>query len=357
MENRALITGITGQDGAYLSQLLLQKGYKVYGALRSTSSSDHWRLRELNIEKDIELVPLELAEESNIIRVVDRLQVDEIYNLGAQSYVAVTFEQPIYTAEVDGVAACRILEAIRLCSQQAKFYQASTSEMFGKVRESPQTETTPFYPRSPYGVAKLYAYWITVNYRESYGLFSCSGILFNHESPLRGPEFVTRKCTIGLAEIRHGQREVLKLGNLNARRDWGFAGDYVAGIWAMLQAPRPDDYVLATGKAWTIRDFVTKAGAFLDFDIQWEGQGESEVGIDRKSGKKIIEIDQKFYRPAEVDALLGNPEKALRQLGWRPRITFDELVEMMVRADNDRVARRLIPLSQVHQHIGVAGEI
>src|SRR5271165_4372764 len=227
MENRALITGITGQDGAYLSQLLLEKGYKVYGALRSTSSSDYWRLKELNIEKNIEFVPFELAEESNIIRVVNKLQVDEIYNLGAQSYVSVTFEQPIYTAEVDGVAACRILEAIRLCSQHTKFYQASTSEMFGKVHESPQTEKTPFYPRSPYGVAKLYAHWITINYRESYGLFACSGILFNHESPLRGPEFVTRKCTIGLGEIRYGFREVLRLGNLDARRDWGFAGDYV----------------------------------------------------------------------------------------------------------------------------------
>ena len=339
MGNSALITGITGQDGAYLSQLLLQKGYRVYGALRSTSSRDYWRLRELNIDKDIEFVNFELAEESNITRVVKKLQVDEIYNLGAQSYVALTFEQPIYTAEVNGVAACRILEAIRLCSQQTKFYQASTSEMFGKARESPQTETTPFYPRSPYGVAKLYAYWITVNYRESYELFACSGILFNHESPLRGPDFVTRKCTIGLAEIRHGRGEVLKFGNLDARRDWGFAGDYVAGIWAMLQSAQPDDYVLATGKAWTIRDFITKAGAFLDFDIQWEGRGEREVGIDRKSGKRIVEVDPKFYRAAEVDALLGNPQKAVSQLGWQSRITFDQLVEMMARADNDRVVK------------------
>jgi GDPmannose 4,6-dehydratase len=341
MENRALITGITGQDGAYLSQLLLNKGYKVYGAVRSTSSSNYWRLKELNVEKDIEFVSFELAEESNIIRVVDRLQVDEIYNLGAQSYVAVTFQQPIYTAEVDGVAACRILEAIRLRSQHTKFYQASTSEMFGKVQESPQTEKTPFHPRSPYGVAKLYAHWITVNYRESYGLFACSGILFNHESPLRGPEFATRKCTIGLAEIRHGLRDVLRLGNLDARRDWGFAGDYVAGIWAMLQDARPDDYVLATGKAWTIRDFVTKAGAFLDFDIQWEGKGEKEVGIDRKSGKTVVEVDTQYYRPAEVDALVGNPRKAVSELGWQSRVTFDELVEMMAGADNDRVVRRI----------------
>jgi len=228
-----------------------------------------------------------------------------------------------------------------MCNPQTKFYQASTSEMFGKVRETPQTEKTPFYPRSPYGVAKLYAYWITVNYRESYGLFASSGILFNHESPLRGPEFVTRKCTIGLAEIRHGLRDVLKLGNLDAMRDWGFAGDYVEGIWAMLQCPQPDDFVLATGKASSIRDFVVKAGASLEFDIQWEGKGEREIGVDRKTGKRIIEIDPNLYRPAEVDALLGNAEKAVTQLGWRPRVLFDELVEMMVRADHDRVAKSL----------------
>jgi GDPmannose 4,6-dehydratase len=341
MGNRALITGITGQDGAYLSRLLLDKGYRVYGAVRSTSSSNYWRLEELNINKYIEFVPFDLVEESNITRVIDKLQVDEIYNLGAQSYVAIAFEQPIYTAQVDGVAACRILEAIRQCNPHTKFYQASTSEMFGKVRQTPQTENTPFYPRSPYGVAKLYAHWITVNYRESYGIFACSGILFNHESPLRGPEFVTRKCTIGLAEIRHGLRDVLKLGNLNAKRDWGFAGDYVAGIWAMLQGAQPDDYVLATGKSWSIRDFVMKAGAFLNFDIQWEGEGEAEVGIDRSSGKIIVQVDPNHYRPAEVDVLLGNPQKAVDQLGWRPQITFDQLVEMMIRADNDRVAKMI----------------
>lgn len=340
MQKSALITGITGQDGAYLANLLLHQGYRVYGAMRSTSSRDCWRLRALNIEKKIEFVHFELAEESNITRIINRLQVDEIYNLGAQSSVPVAFEQPIYTAEVDGVGACRILEALRLCSQHTKFYQASSSEMFGKVRESPQTETTPFHPRSPYAVAKLYAYWITVNYREAYDLFTCSGILFNHESPLRGPEFVTRKCTIGLAEIRHGIGRALKVGNLDAKRDWGFAGDYVAGIWAMLQAAQPDDYVLATGKTWAVRDFIAKAACALDFDIQWEGRGDREVGIDRKSGKRLIQVDPKLYRPAEVDVLLGNPQKAVSQLGWRSRTTFDQLVEMMARADNDRVANR-----------------
>ena len=337
MANRALITGITGQDGAYLSQLLLDKGYKVYGAVRTTSSTNYWRLKELNLEDSIEFIPFELAEESNIIRVIDKLQVDEIYNLGALSYVAATFEHPIYTSQVTGVAACRILEAIRLASRHTKFYQASTSEMFGKARETPQTELTPFHPRSPYAVAKLYAHWTTVNFREAYGLFACSGILFNHESPLRGPEFVTRKCTIALAEIRHSVRSVLKLGNLDAKRDWGFSGDYVGGIWAMLQGPQPDDYVLATGESRSIRDFVGKAGAFLDFDIQWEGKGEAEIGIDRKTGKTVIEVDPKLYRPAEVDALRGDAGKARSQLGWRPRVRFDQLVEMMVRADNDRV--------------------
>ncbi len=338
MTKSALITGITGQDGAYLSQLLLQKGYKVYGGVRRTSSSDYWRLRELNIEKEVALVDLDLAEESNIIRVIDKLGVDEIYNLAAQSFVATSFELPVYTTQIDGVAVCRLLEAIRLSQRPTKFYQASTSEMFGMVTESPQTETTPFHPRSPYGVAKLYAHWITVNYRESYDLFACSGILFNHESPLRGPEFVTRKSAMALAQIRHGRQRVLQLGNLNSRRDWGFAGDYVAGMWAMLQADSADDYVLATGETWSIREFVGRAGAALGFDIEWEGEGVNEVGIDRCTGKTVVEIDPRFYRPAEVDALLGNPRKAMERLGWRPQASFDQLVELMVRAEHDRAA-------------------
>ena len=334
----ALITGASGQDGAYLAKLLLQKGYKVYGAVRRTSSADFWRFRYLGVDRDIELVSLELLEESNVARLIMKLQVDEIYNLAAQSFVGASFDQPVYTAEVDALGVCRLLEAIRGHSPHTKFYQASTSEMFGKVREIPQTETTPFYPRSPYGVAKLYAHWITVNYRESYDLFACSGILFNHESPLRGPEFVTRKATIALAEIRQGRRDVLKMGNLNAKRDWGFAGDYVTGIWMMLNAPKADNYVLATGHTWTVRDFVARAAACLDFDLEWRGDGENETGIDRKTGKVVVAVDPQFYRPAEVDQLVGDSTKARDALGWQPQTSFDHLVEMMVRADVDRLS-------------------
>jgi GDPmannose 4,6-dehydratase len=278
-----------------------------------------------------------MAEESNIIRVISKLEVAEIYNLAAQSFVGSSFEQPVYTAQIDGLSVCRILEAIRFCKSPPKFYQASTSEMFGKVVEIPQSETTPFHPRSPYGVAKLYGHWITVNYREAYNLFACSGILFNHESPLRGPEFVTRKITTSLAEIRAGLRDELRLGNLNAKRDWGFARDYVAAMWAMMQADHPDDYVIATGKTWTVRDFVTRAAALLHFDIAWEGKDENETGIDRRSGKPIVRVDPAFYRPSEVEQLVGNAEKAHRALGWRPTTSFEALIEMMVRADSDRV--------------------
>jgi GDPmannose 4,6-dehydratase len=338
MAKSALITGVTGQDGAYLAKLLVQKGYKVYGAVRRTSSSDLWRLCELGVEKAVEYVPFEMSEESNISRTVAKLQVDELYNLAAQSFVAASFEQPIYTTQIDALGVCRILEAIRSSSRHTKFYQASTSEMFGKAVETPQTEKTPFYPRSPYGVAKLYGHWITVNYRESYNLFTCSGILFNHESPLRGPEFVTRKATTALAEIRHGRRDMLKLGNLDARRDWGFAGDYVTGIWAIIQATGPDDYVLATGNTWSVRDFVSKAATYLGFDLEWDGAGEKEIGIDRKTGKIVVSVDPLYYRPAEVDHLVGNSAKASRQLGWQASTSFDELVEMMIRADYNRVA-------------------
>src|SRR5215471_18120933 len=274
---RALIIGITGQDGAYLSRLLLEKGYAVFGGYRRSANANYENLRYLDVHERVQMLPLEILEVSNIIRVLEHCRPDEVYNLAAQSFVGISFEQPLLTSDVTALGTLRILEAIRTINPKIRFYQASSSEMFGMATEVPQRETTRFYPRSPYAVSKVFAHHSTVNYRESYGLFACSGILFNHESPLRGPEFVTRKCTIGLAEIRHGRREVLKLGNLNARRDWGFAGDYVAGIWAMLQNEQPDDYVLATGNTWTIRDFVTKAGAFLDFDIQWEGQGEEEV--------------------------------------------------------------------------------
>jgi GDPmannose 4,6-dehydratase len=340
MAKSAMITGVTGQDGAYLAQLLLRKGYKVYGAVRRTSSSDYWRLRELGIDREVELVSLDLAEESNITRVIGKHRVEEVYNLAAQSFVSASFDQPLYTAQIDGLAVCRLLEAIRLSGQETRFYQASTSEMFGNTVETPQNETTPFYPRSPYGVAKVYGHWITVNYRESYGLYACSGILFNHESPLRGIEFVTRKIANALVEIRHGRIGVLKLGNLNARRDWGFAGDYVAGIWTMLQQPRPDNYVLATGKSVSIREFVGKAGAALGVDIEWAGEAENEVGIDRRSGRTVVEVDPRFYRPAEVHALVGNAQKARDRLGWQPRTSLEQLVEMMVRAEQDRIARQ-----------------
>jgi len=341
MAKTALITGASGQDGAYLSKFLLQKGYRVYGAVRRASSREFWRFRDLGIDQDVEIVSIELLEESNVTRLISKLQPEELYNLAAQSFVGTSFDQPIYTTEVDAVGVCRILEAIRVSSPHTKFYQASTSEMFGKVAETPQSERTPFYPRSPYGVAKLYAHWITVNYREAHNLFACSGLLFNHESPLRGPEFVTRKTTIALAEIRQDRRSVLKLGNMDARRDWGFAGDYVAGMWMMLNSPNAEDYVLSTGETRTVRDFVTVAGKCLDFDLEWSGEGENEIGMDRKTGKIVVVVDPQYYRPAEVDHLVGNSAKARKGLGWRQETSFDQLVEMMVRADHDRIARHL----------------
>jgi len=331
----ALITGAGGQDGAYLARLLLNKGYKVYAAERRTSSGELWRLRKLGILGDVEVVPLELSEESNVSRLIERLRADEIYNLAAQSFVGTSFEQPLYTAEIDALGVVRLLEAIRIRSPQSKFYQASTSEMFGKVSVSPQSETTQFHPRSPYGVAKLYGHWITVNYREAYDLFACSGILFNHESPLRGAEFVTRKTTIALAHLKRGNGPVLKLGNLNARRDWGFAGDYVLGMWQMLNAPNPDDYVLATGESHSVRDFVTLAANHLGFDIEWRGEGREETGIDRDSGRTLVEIDPRYFRPAEVDMLIGDAAKAKRTLGWAATTSFEGLVEMMAQADYD----------------------
>ena len=324
---------MTGQDGAYLAQLLLSKGYKVYGAFRRNSSTNFWRLDELGITRQVNFIPFELLEFSNILRAIEKTQPDEIYNLAAQSFVAHSFEQPLYTAEADALGVTRILEAIRTINPKIRFYQASTSEMFGKAVEVPQTEKTPFHPRSPYGVAKLYAHWITVNYRESYDLFGVSGILFNHESPMRGPEFVTRKITIALANIRAGKQEVLELGNLDSKRDWGFAGDYVRGMHLMLQQETPDDYVLATGQTFTVRDFVSRAASVAGFDIDWVGDNEKTVGIDRKSGKEIVRINPEFYRPAEVDLLIGNPAKAKIELGWEPRVALPELIERMVEAD------------------------
>jgi GDPmannose 4,6-dehydratase len=338
MANTALVTGITGQDGAYLAKFLLSKGYVVVGAARRSASMNTHRLAELGIANDVKLVSFELAEFSNIVRVIQDLEPDEIYNLGAQSFVSTSFDQPIYTAEIDAVGVTRILEAIRTVSPGTRFYQASTSEMFGKARTTPQNEETPFYPRSPYGVAKTFGHWITVNYRESHGLHASSGILFNHESPLRGHEFVTRKITLALARVKHGQQDVLELGNLDARRDWGFAGDYVEGMWAILQQDSPDDYVLATGQTRSIREFVEEAGRAFGMDIVWDGEGEKTIGIDRKSGAVRVRINPAFYRPADVEMLLGDAAKAEARLGWRPKTDFVELVEMMARADDKRVA-------------------
>jgi len=337
MVKRALITGISGQDGAYLAKFLLDKQYKVYGAVRRTSAASLHRLDELKIKDQVHLIDFDLMEHGNIIEIIRTIRPNEIYNLAAQSFVSASFTQPVYTAEVDGLAVTRMLEAVRLFAPEARFYQASTSEMFGKVQSIPQNEETPFYPRSPYGVAKLYAHWIVKNYRESFGLFTCSGLLFNHESPLRGREFVTRKITLGLANIRAGRQKTIELGNLGAKRDWGFAGDYIEGMWLMLQKPHGDDFVLATNTAFSVRDFVDCAGKSLDFDIQWHGEGVEERGIDRKSGNTIVTVSKDLFRPAEVDLLIGDFKKAKQDLGWEPKTSFPKLVSMMTGADYDRV--------------------
>lgn len=337
----AIITGITGQDGAYLAQLLLEKGYQVHGAFRRTSSVNFWRMEELALEQhpSLHLVEYDLTDLSSSIRLLQSTGATEVYNLAAQSFVGVSFEQPITTAEITGLGAVNLLEAIRIVNPGIRFYQASTSEMFGKVQAVPQTEETPFYPRSPYGVAKLYAHWMTVNYRESYGIFGTSGILFNHESPLRGREFLTRKVSDGVARIKLGKQDVLELGNLDAMRDWGYAKEYVEGMWRMLQADKPDTYVLATNRTETVRDFVAMAGKAVGFDLQWEGSAESEVGIDRVSGRTLVRVNPKFYRPAEVELLIGSAEKARRELGWEPKTTLEQLCQMMVEADIRRNER------------------
>jgi len=335
---KAIITGITGQDGAYLAELLLKKGYTVYGAYRRTSSVSFWRIEELGIQNDpnLELVEYDLTDLSSSIRLLQSTGATEVYNLAAQSFVGVSFDQPVTTAEITGLGPVNLLEAIRIVNPEIRFYQASTSEMFGKVQAVPQIETTPFYPRSPYGVAKLYAHWMTINYRESYDLFACSGILFNHESPLRGREFVTRKITDSVAKIKLGQLDVLELGNMDAKRDWGFAKDYVEGMYLMLQADQPDTYVLATNRTETVRDFVTMSFKAVDIEIEWQGSEENEVAIDVTSGKEVVRVNPKFYRPAEVELLIGNPEKAKRELGWEPKTNLEELCSMMVKADLHR---------------------
>lgn len=332
---KAIITGITGQDGAYLAELLLEKGYEVYGTYRRTASVNFWRIKELGIEdhENLHLVEYDLTDQSNSIRMVQKIRPDEIYNLAAQSFVGVSFDQPLATAHITGLGCVHLLEAIRIINPKIKFYQASTSEMFGKVQEIPQTENTPFYPRSPYGVAKLYAHWMVVNYRESYDIFGCSGILFNHESPLRGREFVTRKITDSVAKIKLGKLDCIELGNMDAKRDWGFAKDYVEGMWRILQADKPDTYVLATNRTETVRDFVTMAFKAVDVELAWKGSGENETATDKATGQIVVKVNPEFYRPAEVELLIGNPEKAIKELEWESKTTLEELCMMMVKED------------------------
>lgn len=329
----ALVTGITGQDGAYLAKLLLDKGYRVFGLHARRASNTHGRLIEMGIEKDIQFISGDLTDISSLIRVMEKSQADEVYNLGAQSFVAASWDQPLLTGDVTGLGATRMLEAIRIVNKKARFYQASTSEMFGKAQSEWLDEKTPFYPRSPYGVAKLYAHWSTINYRESFQMHASSGILFNHESPLRGEEFVTRKVTQALAAVKLGKQATLELGNMDSQRDWGFAGDYVEAMYLMMQQETPDDYVVATGAKKSVRDFVNKAAPIAGFNLEWSGKGIDEVAKDTKTGKVIVKINKEFYRPAEVDVLLGRATKAKEKLGWSPKTNFEQLVTMMMDAD------------------------
>lgn len=337
----ALITGVSGQDGAYLAQLLLEKGYKVFGAYRRTSSVNFWRMDELGItaHPNLDLVEYDLTDAGSSVRLIEHAQPDEVYNLAAQSFVGVSFDQPITTAKITGLGAMNLLEAIRIVKPDARFYQASTSEMFGKVQAVPQSESTPFWPRSPYGVAKLFAHWATVNYRESFGIFGSSGILFNHESPLRGREFVTRKITDAVARIKLGKLDTVELGNLDAKRDWGFAAEYVEGMWRMLQADQPDTFVLATGRTETVRDFVNMAFKAAGIDIQWRGDGLQETGVDSANGKMRVRVNPKFHRPAEVELLIGDASHARDTLGWSAQTTLEQLCAMMVAADMQRIER------------------
>lgn len=337
---KALITGVTGQDGAYLSEFLLKKGYEVHGIKRRSSSFNTQRIDHLYQDPHVNnkrfiLHYGDLTDTSNLVRILQEVQPDEIYNLGAQSHVQVSFEVPEYTADTVGTGTLRLLEAIRILGMEKKvrFYQASTSELFGKVQEVPQKETTPFYPRSPYAVAKLYGYWIVVNYRESYGMYACNGILFNHESPIRGETFVTRKVTRAAARIKLGLQDKLYMGNIDAKRDWGYAGDYVELMWLMLQQDKPDDYVMATGVTTTVRDFITMAFKEAGITLKWEGKGIDEKGIDTETGKVLVEIDPRYFRPAEVELLIGDPTKAYKALGWKPKVQLPELVKMMVEND------------------------
>ena len=336
---KAFITGVTGQDGSYLSELLLEKGYEVHGLVRRSSFFNRGRIEDIRQQTkasgQFQLYYGDMTDSSSLNKLIATIQPDEVYNLAAQSHVAISFATPDYTAQVDAMGTLRILDAIinMGLKNKTRFYQASTSELYGKVTETPQKETTPFYPRSPYGVAKLYAHWITINYREAYDLFACSGILFNHESPRRGENFVTRKITMTLAQILQGKTDTLSLGNLDARRDWGYAKDYVEGMWMMLQQDKPEDYVLATGKQQTVREFVNLAFGFCGIELDWQGSGVNEKGVDKATGKVLVEVNPKYFRPAEVETLLGDCTKAKTQLGWSPKTSFKELVEMMMEND------------------------
>ena len=338
---KALITGITGQDGSYLAEFLLEKGYEVHGILRRSSSFNTWRIdhlyKDVHEAKNFFLHYGDLTDGTSIIKLIKEIEPDEIYNLAAQSHVKVSFETPEYTANADGVGVLRILEAIKLLNmtEKVKMYQASTSELYGLVQETPQTEKTPFYPRSPYGAAKLYAFWIVKNYREAYNIFACNGILFNHESPRRGQTFVTRKITMALCNIKLGNQEKLYLGNMDAKRDWGYAKEYVESMWLMLQQEKPDDYVVATGETHTVREFVEESCKVLGMEIEWKGKGINEKGIDKKTGKTIVEIDPQYFRPTEVDLLLGNASKAKKILGWEAKTKFKDLVKVMIESDLD----------------------
>jgi GDPmannose 4,6-dehydratase len=346
MSKIALVSGITGQDGSYLAELLLEKGYIVHGIIRRSSSFNTFRIDHLYkddsiINKKLFLHYGDLTDSSNLNRLVETIRPDEIYNLGAQSHVQVSFEIPEYTAEVDGVGTLRFLDAIKSTGINTKFYQASTSELFGLVQEVPQRETTPFYPRSPYSAAKLYAYWIVKNYREAYNLFACNGILFNHESERRGKTFVTRKISIGVSDIILGRQDKLLLGNLDAKRDWGYAPEFVEGMWRMLQVDTPDDFVLATGETHSVREFVTESFKILGEEIQWTGSGENEVGILKSTGNQVVGINPRYFRPTEVELLIGDPQKAKDELGWVPKITFQELVKVMVESDFNKRKNRV----------------
>jgi GDPmannose 4,6-dehydratase len=338
--NKAIITGITGQDGSYLAELLLNKGYEVHGIVRRNSSMNTERIDHLLQNQSDEHQRLflhygDLSDSSSISKLIYTIQPSEFYNLGAQSHVGVSFDIPEFTSDVNGLGTLRILECIKQVNPNIRFYQASSSELYGLVRETPQNENTPFYPRSPYAAAKLYAYWITVNYREAYGLFACNGILFNHESPRRGKTFVTRKITTGIANILNGKQKKLVLGNLNAKRDWGFAGDYVEAMWLMLQQDKPDDYVIATGETHSVREFCEHAFRYAGINLIWTGEGLDEKGIDADTGKELISISSKYFRPSEVDLLLGDPSKAKNKLGWEQKVSFEQLVEMMVDSDKN----------------------